>query len=132
VQGDYGSTIFRIISIPIGQRQILQDWRIPVRHIGYDFGRQGMADEEIIPFLHQHSGATFFTADRDFFHGELCHAGYYLVCLFVERSQTAVFIRRRRAVARNVGPGQADAFRAGVVRGGSPAGPKRRGAVRRR
>ena len=34
------------------QRQLIRRWRIAVRHLGYDVGRQGMQDEEIIPFLH--------------------------------------------------------------------------------
>ena len=29
------------------QRQRLRHWRIPVRHMGYDVGRQGMKDQEI-------------------------------------------------------------------------------------
>jgi hypothetical protein len=33
------------------QRQLLQNWRIPVRHIGYEIGQKGMKDNEIIPFL---------------------------------------------------------------------------------
>lgn len=31
------------------QRQILQSWRISIRQIGYDVGRRGMKDDEIIP-----------------------------------------------------------------------------------
>ncbi|MBI3242050.1 MAG: hypothetical protein HYZ49_07140 [Chloroflexi bacterium] len=33
------------------QRQLLLDWRIPVRQIGYDVGRKGLKDKEIITFL---------------------------------------------------------------------------------
>lgn len=80
------------ISVP--QRELLDGWGIRTRHIGHDIGRSGMGDDEIIPFLHRHDGATFFTRDRDFFRPELCHAGYCLVCLFVEERQTAVLIRR--------------------------------------
>ena len=76
------------------QRALLQGWRIPVRHVGYDIGRIGMADEDIVPFLHQYPGATFFTSDRDFFQRDLCHPRYCLICLFISRSQTAAFIRR--------------------------------------
>jgi len=35
------------------QRLRLQGWRISVRQIGYEVGRKGMKDKEIIPFLHQ-------------------------------------------------------------------------------
>jgi hypothetical protein len=37
--------------IPEDQRRLLRSWRVPVRHIGYDIGRQGIKDPEIIPFL---------------------------------------------------------------------------------
>jgi ribosome modulation factor len=39
-------------NISVIQRQFLWSWRIPVRHIGYDAGRNGMTDEEIVPFQH--------------------------------------------------------------------------------
>ena len=35
-----------------GQRRLLNSWRIPVRQVGYEIGRKGMKDREIIPFLH--------------------------------------------------------------------------------
>ena len=31
------------------QRRLLSSWRIPVRQIGYETGRKGMKDSEIIP-----------------------------------------------------------------------------------
>ena len=37
--------------IPNEQRQLLKSWRYSVRHIGYDIGRKGMQDDEIIPLL---------------------------------------------------------------------------------
>ena len=53
-------------NISVIQRQLLRSWRISVRHIGYDAGRNGMTDEEIIPFLltlrrptFSHSTGTF-------------------------------------------------------------------------
>lgn len=36
-------------NIPESQRQLLRSWRIRVRQIGYEVGRQGMKDERIIP-----------------------------------------------------------------------------------
>ena len=33
------------------QRQLLRNWGVQVRQIGFELGRKGMADEEIIPFL---------------------------------------------------------------------------------
>lgn len=32
------------------QRQLLIKWRVPFRQIGYEVGRKGMDDEQIIPF----------------------------------------------------------------------------------
>jgi len=49
------------------QRQLLRDWHIPVHHIGYEMGRKGMKDEEIIPFLLTLPRPTFFTIDWDYF-----------------------------------------------------------------
>lgn len=76
------------------QRQLLQDWGIPVRHIGYGIGRKGMKDDEIIPFLLTLSRPTLFTEDWDFFKGNLRHAKYGLVFLDVSRDESAIFIRR--------------------------------------
>lgn len=36
---------------PESQRQILQKWQIAFRQIGYETGRSGMKDDEIIPYL---------------------------------------------------------------------------------
>jgi hypothetical protein len=76
------------------ERQLLQGWRIAIHQIGYDVGRKGMQDEEIIPFLHQLSRPTFFTRDEDFYERTLCHARYCLVYLNVEQYEVAVFVRR--------------------------------------
>ena len=50
-------------NFPESQRQLLRGWRIPIRQIGYEVGRCGMQDEEIIPFLLQRRRVTFFTLD---------------------------------------------------------------------
>lgn len=76
------------------QRQRLREWRIRVRHIGYDMGRKGMKDEEIIPFLLALPHPTFFTEDWDYFKHRLCHAGYCLVHMDVGRDEIALFVRR--------------------------------------
>lgn len=81
-------------NIPDNQRHILRNWRIRVRQIGHEVGRQGMADEEIIPLLHQLGPVTFFTRDDDFYHRHLCHNRYCLVCLAVGQYEVASFIRR--------------------------------------
>jgi hypothetical protein len=76
------------------QRQLLQDWHVPIRHIGYEIGRKGMKDDEIIPFLLTLQQPTFFTLDWDYFKRSLCHARYGLVYLDVSRDESALFIRR--------------------------------------
>jgi hypothetical protein len=81
-------------NIPDSQRQLLRSWRIRVRQIGYEIGRQGMDDDEIIPLLHQIGPVTFFTRDLGFYHRDLCHTNYCLVCLAVGQYEVASFIRR--------------------------------------
>ena len=76
------------------QRRQLKSWRISVLQIGYEAGRKGMKDREIIPFLHQQSQPTFFTRDDDFYDRKLCHVGYCLVYLDVRKEEAATFIRR--------------------------------------
>jgi hypothetical protein len=76
------------------QRQLLRDWRIPIRHIGYEIGRKGMKDDEIISFLLTLRRPTFFTLDWDYFKRTLCHAQYCLVHLDVKRDEAALFARR--------------------------------------
>lgn len=76
------------------QRQLLRSWRIPVRQIGYDIGRKGLKDNEIIPLLLQFRKPTFFTLDFDFFESHLCHAKYAIVCMDIRKHEAAVFIRR--------------------------------------
>ena len=76
------------------QRQRLRSWRFPVHQIGYNLGRQGMKDQEIIPFLHQLRRPTFFSRDDDFFERKLCHPDYCLVFLDVKKGEVAFFIRR--------------------------------------
>jgi hypothetical protein len=76
------------------QRQILQSWRISIRQIGYDVGRKGMKDDEIIPFLHSLRRPTFFTRDLGFYDHSLCHTQYCLVCMAVGKYEAATFVRR--------------------------------------
>ncbi len=81
-------------NIPASQRQLLRSWRIRVRQIGYDIGRKGMQDDEIISFLHQQPRPTFFTRDLGFYERSLCHSGYCLVSLAVDKNEVAFFVRR--------------------------------------
>lgn len=80
--------------IPEDQRRLLRSWRVPVRQIGYDIGRKGIKDPEIIPFLLSLRRATFFTLDFDFYERRFCHPRYCLVCMEVRQNDTAMFVRR--------------------------------------
>jgi len=81
-------------NVPRNQRQILRSWRISIRQIGYDVGRKGMKDDEIIPFLHSLRRPTFFTRDLGFYDRSLCHTHYCLVCMAVGKYEAATFVRR--------------------------------------
>ena len=76
------------------QCQLLKNWRILFRQIGYGIGSKGIQDKEIITLLHSLRSSTFFTRDDDFFSRKLCHSGYCLVYLAVKKEEAAVFIRR--------------------------------------
>jgi len=76
------------------QRKLLQDWRVHVRQIGYDVGRKGLKDNEIIAFLLELRRVTFFSLDDDFFDPDLCHARYALVFLDIRKQEVAYFVRR--------------------------------------
>ena len=66
-------------NIPASQRQLLESWRIRPRQIGFNVGRRGMQDDEIIVFLQHLRRPTFFTRDNDFCDKQLVHAKYALV-----------------------------------------------------
>jgi len=76
------------------QRQLLRGWGIPIRQIGVEQGRKGMADEEILPFLLTLFQATLFTRDTGFGERRFCHARYGLVALAVGQYEVAHFVRR--------------------------------------
>jgi len=80
--------------LPPTQRHLLRSWHIAVRHIGYDVGRQGLQDEDIIPFLLLHRRPTFVTLDAGFYDRTLCHARYSLAYLSVRQNEVANFVRR--------------------------------------
>jgi hypothetical protein len=76
------------------QRVLLLKWSVPFRQIGFEVGRKGMKDTEIIPFLHTLSHPTFFTRDLDFCKRGLCHVRYCLTVLAVDEAAAALFVRR--------------------------------------
>lgn len=81
-------------NIPRSQRQLLEGWRIHVRQIGFNAGRRGLADEEIVPLLLRQRRVTFFTRDEHFYDRRLCHSSYSLVHLAVDKYEAAIFVRR--------------------------------------
>lgn len=82
-------------NIPEDQCQLLRSWRIRVRQIGQEIGKQGMKDEQhIVPLLHKLNRATFFTRDLGFFDKALAHGGYAIVCLAVGQNEAARFVQR--------------------------------------
>jgi len=76
------------------QRQLLRNWRIPVRQIGHELGRKDMADEALIPFLLTLRRPTLFTRDLGLYDRPLCHARYCVVTLAVHQHEAAHFVRR--------------------------------------
>jgi hypothetical protein len=76
------------------QRELLQRWRVRVRHIGHDLGQPGIQDSDIVPLLLTLPRPTLFTRDTDFFRRSLCHAPYSIVVLNVRELDTAHSVRR--------------------------------------
>ena len=81
-------------NMPDEQRMLLAKWGIPAKHIGYDVGRKGMSDEEIIPLLLRLRNPTLLSVDSDFRKRSLCHSKYCLVHLDVHHSDAAAYARR--------------------------------------
>ena len=65
-----------------------------VLQIGFNLGRGGMHDDELIPLLLQQRRPTFLTRDEDFYDRELCHPRYCIAYLAVDKNEVATFIRR--------------------------------------
>ncbi len=81
-------------NVPRYHWHYLRTQRITTRQIGYEVGRSGMQDDEIVPLLLSLSRPTFFTLDQDFYRPKLCHARYGLVWLDVLQVEIALFVRR--------------------------------------
>jgi hypothetical protein len=76
------------------QRDLLQQHRIAVRQIGHDVAHNGIKDQQILSFLHQLRRPTFFTRDRGFYDHRLCHPGYCLVWLDIDKREVGDYVRR--------------------------------------
>jgi hypothetical protein len=77
-----------------GQRLLLEGWNVPVRPIGVDAGRKGLADEEVIVLLRRLRRPTLFTRDLGFYTPELRHDSYAIVIAVVGQYEMAAFVRR--------------------------------------
>jgi hypothetical protein len=77
-----------------GRRRQLHAWHIPARQIGYDVGRAGMDDDEIITLLPHLPRPTFFSLDHDYYTPKWRHARYCLVYIVIEEPQAAYYVRR--------------------------------------
>ncbi len=81
-------------NFPESQRQILRGWGFRIHQVGYEVGRKGLKDSEIIPLLLQLHFPTFFSLDVDFYKPKLCHSRFCLVYMDVDQYEAASFIRR--------------------------------------
>ena len=72
----------------------LRSWRVHLCQIGYDLGRKGMADDEIMALLGTVRRPSFFTRDRDFFKKTLCRDKLCLAFLDVRPLEVAKYVRR--------------------------------------
>jgi hypothetical protein len=67
------------------QRESLEARRLPVSKVGFNWGRRGMSDEEILTGLRETRQVTFFTRDVRLYRRHFCHPRYCLVV--VERPE---------------------------------------------
>ncbi len=81
-------------NIPANQRELLEHWGLRVQQIGFNVGRRGMHDDEIVPLLLRERRPTLFTRDEDFYDQELCHLRYCIAYLAVDKNEVAIFVRR--------------------------------------
>jgi hypothetical protein len=81
-------------NILVSQREALLGRKSRICQIGYDIGRKGMQDDEIIPLLISLRRSTFFTRDRDFYREALRNNLYCIVHLNVGPLEVADYVRR--------------------------------------
>jgi hypothetical protein len=73
------------------QRAKVRAWKTSTRQLGYEIGRKGLKDYEVIPILQRIRNATFLTSDR--YKPNLWHKKYCLVWFDVHPEQFAVYAR---------------------------------------
>jgi hypothetical protein len=87
-------------NIPDAQRQQLSKWGLRSRQVGFEWGRKGKSDDDILAVLRQERRLTFLTRDGDYYRQRNCHAGYCLVFLAVPPDETAAYARRYLRASR--------------------------------
>ncbi|MGB7156778.1 MAG: hypothetical protein WBD40_01850 [Tepidisphaeraceae bacterium] len=96
-------------NIVVEQATVLRHRRVHFRHVGHDFSRQGIQDDNIIPLLHRLPRPTLFTRDLGLYRPRFCHPNYCIACLDVDELDVADFVRiflrapRFATVARRLG-----------------------------
>lgn len=76
------------------QRVQLQSRRMHLCQIGFDVGRKGMQDDEIVALLQRIRRPTFFTRDRDFYKRTLCSHALCLAYIDARPLQITELVRR--------------------------------------
>ena len=79
---------------PRSQREFLEARRLPVRKVAFNWGREGMTDEEIVAQLHKLRQVTLFTRDLRFYSRHLCHQGYCMAAIAAPADQVASYVVR--------------------------------------
>jgi len=73
------------------QRKTLLRKRYHVRQIGYELGRKGMSDRDILPLLRTLHRPTLLTSDDDSYVRDLCDTRYSLIVLGIEEQAFAEY-----------------------------------------
>lgn len=79
---------------PNRERVLLESRRLTVRQVGYEWGRKGISDEEIVTALRSARRVTFFTRDADFYRRDYCHASYCLALVAAGATEVAAYAIR--------------------------------------
>lgn len=76
------------------QRLLLEGWKISPHQIGFDIGRKGLDDEQIVVLLRELRQPTFVSRDLGFYTPALRDRRYAIVVAAVGQYEVAAFVRR--------------------------------------
>jgi hypothetical protein len=74
-------------------RQMIR-FGIALRQVGFEWGRKGMSDEEILAALRRQRRTTFLTCDQGLYRRENCHPTYCVALLAVPPADVVDYARR--------------------------------------